>query len=183
MAGALQPRNGSLQKPLEYFPNPVYVRPIYASQCTAADSCTCLKHCGKCVPTDRTCLVRRAIDAASGGKGQVDFQTVYYYALQMIVFYVASAALAYLVPQIVLRISQRTVRLMRGDLFYKLMRLPVKYFDTHQIGELLSRISYDIDTVNTSLSNDLVQILTSIITIVGALVMMIKISPLLVLVL
>ena len=71
---------------------------------------------------------------------------------------------------------------MRGDLFYKLMRLPVKYFDTHQIGELLSRISYDIDTVNTSLSNDLVQILTSIITIVGALVMMIKITPLLVLV-
>ena len=71
-------------------------------------------------------LCGRAIDAASGGKGQVDFQTVYYYALQMVVFYVASAALAYLVPQIVLRISQRTVRLMRGDLFYKLMRLPVK---------------------------------------------------------
>lgn len=97
-------------------------------------------------------------------------------------FYVLSAALGYLVPQIVLRISQRTVRMMRGELFEKLMHLPVKYFDTRQTGEILSHISYDIDTVNTSLSNDLVQILTSIITVVGALVMMVRISPVLVLV-
>ena len=127
-------------------------------------------------------LCGRAIDALSGGKGLVDFATVFRYAAMMVVFYVSSALLAYIVPQIVLRISQRTVRIMRADLFSKLMRLPVKYFDTRQTGEILSRISYDIDTVNTSLSNDLVQILTSIITVVGALSMMIKISPLLVLV-
>ena len=127
-------------------------------------------------------LSGRAIDAVAGGKGQVDFETVFYYAKRMVLFYAASAGLAYIVPQIVLRISQRTVRMMRADLFRKLMHLPVKYFDTRQTGEILSHISYDIDTVNTSLSNDLVQILTSVITVIGALIMMIRISPVLVLV-
>ena len=127
-------------------------------------------------------LSGRAIDAVAGGKGQVDFETVFYYAKRMVLFYAASAGLAYLVPQIVLRVSQRTVRMMRADLFAKLMRLPVKYFDRRQIGEILSHISYDIDTVNTSLSNDLVQILTSVITVVGALIMMLRISPVLVLI-
>ena len=127
-------------------------------------------------------LSGRAIDAVAGGKGQVDFETVFYYAKRMVLFYAVSAGLAYLVPQIVLRVSQRTVRMMRADLFAKLMHLPVRYFDTRQTGEILSRISYDIDTVNTSLSNDLVQILTSVITVVGALIMMIRISPVLVLV-
>ena len=127
-------------------------------------------------------LSGRAIDAIAGGKGRVDFETVFYYAKRMVLFYAASAGLAYIVPQIVLRISQRTVRMMRADLFRKLMHLPVKYFDTRQTGEILSHISYDIDTVNTSLSNDLVQILTSVITVIGALIMMIRISPVLVLV-
>lgn len=127
-------------------------------------------------------LSGRAIDAVAGGKGRVDFETVFYYAKRMVLFYAASAGLAYIVPQIVLRISQRTVRMMRADLFRKLMHLPVKYFDTRQTGEILSHISYDIDTVNTSLSNDLVQILTSVITVIGALIMMVRISPVLVLV-
>lgn len=127
-------------------------------------------------------LSGRAIDAVAGGMGRVDFETVFYYAKRMVLFYAASAGLAYIVPQIVLRISQRTVRMMRADLFRKLMHLPVKYFDTRQTGEILSHISYDIDTVNTSLSNDLVQILTSVITVIGALIMMIRISPVLVLV-
>lgn len=127
-------------------------------------------------------LSGHAIDAVAGGNGRVDFETVFYYAKRMVLFYAASAGLAYIVPQIVLRISQRTVRMMRADLFRKLMHLPVKYFDTRQTGEILSHISYDIDTVNTSLSNDLVQILTSVITVIGALIMMIRISPVLVLV-
>ena len=62
------------------------------------------------------------------------------------------------------------------------MKLPVGYFDRRQTGDILSHMSYDIDTVNTSLSTDLVQILTSIITIVGAFSMMVRISPMLVLV-
>ena len=59
-------------------------------------------------------LSGRAIDAVAGGKGRVDFETVFYYAKRMVLFYAASAGLAYIVPQIVLRISQRTVRMMRA---------------------------------------------------------------------
>lgn len=71
---------------------------------------------------------------------------------------------------------------MRKDAFNKMMKLPISYFDSNQIGDIISRFSYDIDTVNTSLSTDLIQILTSVITIIGSLIMMIIISPLLVLV-
>ena len=81
-----------------------------------------------------------------------------------------------------IHISRKVVYRMRKDVFHRLMDLPVGYFDTHQTGDIISRLSYDIDTVNTSLSNDLVQILTTIITVVGALSMMIVISPKLVLI-
>jgi len=123
-----------------------------------------------------------AIDATAGGKGGVDFETVFYYAKLMILLYAVSAVLNYTVTQVILRVSQRTIRTMRDDVFTKLMRLPVGYFDRHQTGEILSHMTYDIDTINTSLSTDLVQILTSIITIVGAFGMMLRISPTLVLV-
>ena len=66
---------------------------------------------------------------------------------------------------------------MRSDMFNKLMDLPVSYFDTHQAGEIISRMSYDIDTVNSSLSTDLLQIFTSIITVLLSLAMMIFLSP------
>lgn len=182
MAGALQPRTGSVQKPRNVSRTLSALGRYMLRSAPMLVLALTLSIVGNIFQLIGPTLCGRAIDAVSGGKGQVDFDTVFYYAVRMIGFYVASAALAYLVPQIVLRVSQRTVRLMRADLFSKLMVVPVKYFDTHQMGEILSRISYDIDTVNTSLSNDLVQILTSIVTVVGALVMMIKISPALVLV-
>ncbi|MGN0802859.1 MAG: ABC transporter ATP-binding protein [Candidatus Faecivicinus sp.] len=122
-----------------------------------------------------------AIDAIARETG-VDFPKVFGYAGQMLVLYVISAALSYAVALLILHVSQHTTRDMRDDVFSKLMRLPVGYFDRRQTGDILSHISYDIDTVNTSLSNDLVQILTSIITVVGAFSMMVRISPTLVIV-
>ena len=122
-----------------------------------------------------------AIDAIAQETG-VDFPKVFSYAGQMLVLYVISAALSYAVALLILHVSQHTTRDMRDDVFSKLMRLPVGYFDRRQTGDILSHISYDIDTVNTSLSNDLVQILTSIITVVGAFSMMVRISPTLVIV-
>ena len=123
-----------------------------------------------------------AIDAIQPGKGLVIFQKVFYYAAWMVVFYVISSALSYVLSILMIRFSQKIVRRMREDLFTKLVDLPVGYFDRHQAGDIISRISYDIDTVNTSLSTDVVQIAASVITIVGSLVMMIIISPVLVLV-
>ena len=79
-------------------------------------------------------------------------------------------------------ISRKVVYQMRKDVFAHLMELPVSYFDLNQTGDIISRISYDIDTVNASLSNDLVQIFTTLITVFGALGMMLVISPRLVLI-
>lgn len=122
-----------------------------------------------------------AIDAIAG-TGAVDFQRVFYYCGWMALFYIASSVMAYILSVLMIHITQKCVHQMRKDVYDSLMRLPVSYFDMHQTGEILSRISYDIDTVNTSLSTDLVQILTSVITVVGSFAMMLSISTKLILV-
>ena len=123
-----------------------------------------------------------AIDAIEFGKGRVDFERVFYYAGLMVIFYVVSSALSYLLSILMIHISRKVVFRMRKDVFDRLLSLPVGYFDTHQTGDIISRISYDIDTINASLSNDLVQILATVITVIGAFSMMVVISPRLVLV-
>lgn len=123
-----------------------------------------------------------AIDAIEPGAGKVDFARVFYYSGLMVVFYVVSSILSYILSVLMIHISRKVVYQMRKDVFTHLMMFPVGYFDTHQTGDIISRISYDIDTVNTSLANDLVQILTTLITVVGAFVMMIVISPKLILI-
>ncbi len=123
-----------------------------------------------------------AVDAIEPGLGRVDFGRVFFYARWMVLFYVAAASLSYMQTVIMVTISRRVVYQMRRDVFDKLLSLPVGYFDLHQTGDIISRISYDIDLVNESLSNDLVQMLTTVITVAGSLVMMVAISPPLVLV-
>ena len=123
-----------------------------------------------------------SISAIEPGRGAVNFGRVFYYAAWMAGFYVVSAAMSYGLQVLMLTISRKVVYRMRQDVFERLMTLPVGYFDIHQTGDTISRISYDIDTVNASLSNDLVQLLTTVITVAGALVMMLTISPKLVLV-
>lgn len=127
-------------------------------------------------------LTGLSISAIEPGRGAVDFGRVFYYAAWMAGFYVVSAAMSYGLQVLMLTISRKVVYRMRQDVFERLMTLPVGYFDIHQTGDTISRISYDIDTVNASLSNDLVQLLTTVITVAGALVMMLTISPKLVLV-
>ncbi len=123
-----------------------------------------------------------AIDAIEPGRGQVDFPAVTKYCILMLIFYIAAAILSYINAILMIRLSQRITKTMRREVFDHLTTLPVGYFDQNQTGEIISHISYDIDTVNASLSNDVLQICTSVITIVGSLAMMISISPLLLLV-
>lgn len=123
-----------------------------------------------------------AIDAIGTKPGMAQFQTVFYYCLLMVVFYIISSLLSYALSVLMIHLSQKVVFQMRSDVFNKLAELPVRFFDSHQTGEIISRISYDIDTVNASLSTDLLQIFTSLITVVGSLAMMLIISPSLVLV-
>lgn len=123
-----------------------------------------------------------AIDAIEPGFQKVEFEKVFYYIILMIGFYIVSSFLSYLLSILMIYISRKVVYRMRKDVFDNLLMLPVGYFDTHQTGDIISCISYDIDTVNTSLSSDLVQIFATIITVIGSFSMMIVISPKLVLV-
>ena len=116
-----------------------------------------------------------AIDAIAAESG-VNFDAVWENVGRMLVCYAASAILSYLLAILMIRLSQRIVYTMRKQLFEKLTSLPVSYFDTHTTGDIISRISYDIDTVNASHSQDLVQVMTSIYTVIGSLVFMWQIS-------
>lgn len=127
-------------------------------------------------------LAGKAIDAFGTSAGQVDFPRVFRYITQMLVFYALSSGFAYTLSLLMIHLSQKVVYKMREDVFNRLSDLPVGYFDRHQTGDIISRVTYDIDTINTSLSNDTIQIFTSIITVFGSLFMMLVISPVLVLV-
>ena len=116
-----------------------------------------------------------AIDAIKN-EGGVNFPLVYENVIKMILCYALSAVLSYCLAVIMVHLSQRIVYKMRRQVFEKLNTLPVGYFDTHPTGDIISRISYDIDTINASLSHDLVQIMTSVYTVIGSLIFMWQIS-------
>ena len=117
-----------------------------------------------------------ALDAIVA-EGGVNFHAVWENVISMIVCYVLSAVLSYLLSVFMIKLSQKIVYTMRRQVFEKLNTLPVTYFDTNATGDIISRISYDIDTINSSLSHDLVQVMTSIYTVVGSLIFMWRISP------
>lgn len=121
-----------------------------------------------------------AIDAIELGAGRVDLDTVTLYCALMVGCYAISAAMSYLLAFIMTTLSKKIVYRMRKQVFDRLMELPVNFFDTHATGDIISHISYDIDVVNASVSHDLLQIMTSIITVVGSLAMMISIAPILI---
>ena len=124
-------------------------------------------------------LAGSAINEAAAGVGKVNFANVKSFALKMLLCYLVSSGISISVSVIMMNVSKSIARKMRKDVFDKMMHLPVGYYDTHSAGDIISRVSYDIDVVCTSISTDVVQIMSSAITIVGSLVMMLKISPLL----
>ena len=127
-------------------------------------------------------LSEKAIDAIEPGAGSVMFKEVFTYTSLMMMFYVLSAILSFILAIMMVRLGQKIIYTMRKQLFDHLTSLPVSFFDTHATGEIISRISYDIDTVNTSLSHDLLQVCASAVTVIGSLIMMAGTSPALLLV-
>ena len=126
-------------------------------------------------------LAGHAIEAVDKGKGKVDFATVAYYTRLMLIIYVASAVCSFVLSVLMMKVGRAVGKKLRKEVFDKLMRTPVGYFDTHQTGDIISRVSYDIDVISNSLSTDVVQILASIVTVVGAFIMMLTVCPPLVL--
>lgn len=127
-------------------------------------------------------LSGNAIDAIEFGLNAVKLDDVFFYCGLMLVFYSASAILSYLLAIVMVHLGQKIIYTMRKQIFDRLTELPVGYFDTHQTGDIISHISYDVDTINASLSHDLLQVCASLVTVIGSLVMMITISPTLIVV-
>ena len=114
--------------------------------------------------------------------GGTDFVKIRNYALILVGVYAFSALLEYLSAIGMAYVSRGTVKKMRADVFAHLGKLPVGFFDNRQTGDIISVLSYDIDTVGESLANDVMIVLKSVVLIIGSLVMMLTIAPLLVLV-
>lgn len=127
-------------------------------------------------------LAGSAINEAAAGVGKVHFDKVFYYAERMLICYVLSSVITISINIVMVYVSKWIAKKMRKDVFDKLMRLPVGYFDQNPAGDIISRVSYDIDVVSTCLSTDVVQILTSVVTVAGSFAMMIYISPILALI-
>ncbi len=126
-------------------------------------------------------LSGRAINAITDGNG-VDIPFVLRCAGWMAGCYLLSSVCSYLLQYVMIKLSRSVAKQMRKDIFDKLTHLPVSYFDNRQVGDIVSIITYDVDTVNQSLASDALQILQSTVTVTVSLALMLSIAPALVLV-
>ena len=117
-----------------------------------------------------------AIDAIEHPSG-VQFATVLKYVCLMILLAGIASLTSWVLSAIMIRLSRNVVNRMRKDLFDHMTKLPISFFDQYQAGDVISILSYDVQTVGATLSTDLTQILSSLITVVGSFIMMVSIAP------
>ncbi|MGN9121587.1 ABC transporter ATP-binding protein [Turicibacter bilis] len=129
-------------------------------------------------------LIRPILELVGGNPtpSPIDFSYIWNIVVILIGLYVFSAAFSYLQQFIMAGVSQKVVYDLRRDIDEKLARLPLKFFDSHTHGELLSRFTNDVDNISATLQQSITQVITSVTTVVGVLIMMLTISPLLTLI-
>jgi ATP-binding cassette, subfamily B, multidrug efflux pump len=120
--------------------------------------------------------------AKLGGNGGIDFHKVGLILLTVIVLYAASAVFNFIQGWIMTGITQKICFGLRREISEKINRMPMKYFESMTIGEVLSRITNDVDTLNTGLNQSVTTLITSVTTLIGISVMMLTISPLMTLI-
>ena len=116
------------------------------------------------------------------GKGGIDFDKIGKILLFLLGLYVLSAAFQFIQGWIMTGVSQKMCYGLRKDVSEKLNRLPIRYYESRTVGETLSRVTNDIDTLQMSLNQCITQFITSVATIIGVLIMMLSISPLMTLI-
>ena len=121
------------------------------------------------------------VSKVSGGSG-MNFEKIGQILLLTLGLYAASAVCSFVQGLIMTSISQKTSYHFRKEISEKIHRMPMKYFETQTYGEVLSRVTNDVDTLGQNLNQSMTQIITSVTTLVGVLVMMLSISPLMTLV-
>ncbi|EYE89525.1 ABC transporter [Fervidicella metallireducens AeB] len=121
--------------------------------------------------------INSVITAIRETNGEYDFNYIGKIALILIAMFIISSLFSLIMGLVMSGVAQKTVRDLRREVDDKLSRLPLKYFDQHAHGDILSRITNDVDTIATTLQQSLTQIITSVITIIGYIIMMLTISP------
>ncbi len=111
------------------------------------------------------------IKAKLGG-GVMDFSPIYDILITILIIYIGSSLLTFLQHYIMAGVVQRLITRLRSKLNLKLTKLPLSYFDNHNKGDILSRITNDIDNINNTLQNNLIQVITSVVTFLGVFVIM-----------
>ncbi len=124
-------------------------------------------------------LIGKAIDAMYPGEGKVNFSSLQIIVITMTIAYFTDAVISFLQGWLMAGISQRIVKSLRETLFAKLQKLPIAFFDLRTHGEIMSRLSNDVDNVSSTVSQSTTQLMSNSITIVGAFIMMLRKSPLL----
>ena len=114
--------------------------------------------------------------------GVVDFEYIKKIVMYLLVLYLVSSLFSYIQEYVMASVSQNVVRKMRNDVSDKINKLPLKYFDSNAVGDILSRVTNDTETISTTLQRGVTQIISSIVTVVGILIIMLTISPLLTLI-
>lgn len=116
------------------------------------------------------------------GTGAIDFTTIGKILVITVALYAIGAVLTFIQGWIMTGITQKIVYNMRRDISEKINRMPMKYFESHQYGDILSRITNDVDTLGTGLNQSVTTIITSVATVIGVVLMMLTISPLMTLI-
>ena len=116
------------------------------------------------------------------GTGGIDFDTIEKILLITLALYVVSAVFSFVQGWIMSNVSQKICYRMRREISEKINRMPMKYFESRTYGEVLSRITNDVDTLGMGLNQSITQIITSVATIIGVIIMMLSISPLITLI-
>lgn len=124
-------------------------------------------------------LIGLSVDAISGSSGSVNFRLLEITAIALAAAYLGNGILTFLQGWLVAGVSQRIVMNLRRSLFVKLQKLPLSFFDSRPHGEVMSRLSNDIDNVSNTLTNSITQFMSGTLVILGCLVMMIILSPML----
>lgn len=121
-------------------------------------------------------ILKRKIEGLAS-QSAFDFDKIGWILSILLGLYLLSALFTYVMGYVMSTVAQNTVYTMRNDVKLKLDRLPLKYYDSHQLGDILSRMTNDLETIATSLQQSMTQIITSLVSVVGILMMMLTISP------
>lgn len=116
--------------------------------------------------------------AKLGGTGGIDFDKIFRILIFLLCLYILSAILSFIQGWIMTGISQKMCYRMRNEISEKINRMPMEYFESRTVGEVLSRITNDVDTLGQSLNQSITQLITSVTTLIGVFIMMLSISPL-----